>query len=134
MKILRIRRLWAREDGSFGILEDYDRKFPIALTAELKWKNNEKNFSCVPTGEYDCVYEPSFRFGRNMWRVVVPNREGILFHSGNCVEIDSRGCILLGMQWGVLQDKLAVLHSRIALDYFNNYLKGLEKFRLIIDN
>lgn len=132
MKILRIRRFWSRDDGTFGVLEDAEKNFPLAMTCEKKWQNNERGVSCIPVGEYDVTLEDSPRFGKKMWRVQCSFREGILFHSAN-LSSELEGCIALGMQFGELNGKLAVLHSKIAQDFFERYLKGEEKFRLILE-
>lgn len=89
------------------------------FTLELPWRNNEPSVSCIPAGRYRCVIAYSNRYKRVMPRLLnVPDRDGILIHSGNC-EGDTHGCILVGMSQrddGTLRD------SRAALGLFFEWL------------
>lgn len=65
-------------------------------TLERPWKNNQKNISCIPEGEYRCKWTFSPKFMRYTYEVQgVPNRSGIRIHKGNYF-YDIQGCILLG--------------------------------------
>jgi hypothetical protein len=66
----------------------------------------------------------------------VPNRSGILFHSGNYAagkKIDIEGCILLGVGFLDLNnDKiLDITTSRLTVAAFENFM-GKEPFELVI--
>lgn len=69
----------------------------VCDTLELPWKDNEQQVSCIPEGEYE--------FAPHIWtknkmktRILldVPNRDGIILHTGNGLR-NTKGCPLLGM-------------------------------------
>jgi len=65
-------------------------------TLELPWLANQVGKSCIPCGRYRIVLSLSTRYRREMPRLIgVPNRTGILIHSGDTYE-DTKGCILVG--------------------------------------
>jgi hypothetical protein len=100
-------------DGVFGVLLD-EQDFPICVTLEESWLNNQRNISCVPEGTYQVRKYSGTRY-KEVWKLEnVPNRSAILIHSGN-TEYDTEGCILVGSKFGVLGDKRAILNSRAAL-------------------
>ena len=93
-------------------------------TLELPWRGNEQNISCIPNGNYKCVYEESYRLGHPTPRLLnVPDRTGILIHSGN-IEANTEGCILLGLTQVNGPDGQAVdlAGSREALGQFVPWL------------
>lgn len=123
--ILRTRR---SDHGTEGVLIFNDF---ICYTLELPWRNNEKNISCIPTGEYDAIIRISPRFGRVYWVLKVDGRTYILIHSGNWagdtqkeLVTHTNGCILLGEKRGYLAGQRAVLLSRRAIRQFMNKLQG----------
>ncbi len=61
MKTLTLTRVAEGSSGTFGVL--IDEGIPFALTLEPPWKNNEKNISCIPMGEYECADTNSVKFG-----------------------------------------------------------------------
>jgi len=86
-------------------------------TLERPWLDNTHNISCIPTGIYKCVYMDSSFDGRlrNVYSVRnVPDREGILLHSGNFVD-ETHGCILVGLGRDIESNKII------------NSKKGMEK-------
>ena len=85
----------------------------FSYSLELPDKNNEVNRSCIPAGTYDLVKNDSPRFGQGYKIDKVPGRGHILIHTGNTI-VDTRGCILLGEETGVLTatGREAVLTSR----------------------
>lgn len=79
----------------------------IAVTVERPWKNNERQKSCIPVGEYRCVPE-NHPTKKQVFRLQkVPNRDGILIHIANSVT-EIQGCIAPG---------LAILDSSIPEKY-----------------
>lgn len=64
-------------------------------TLELPWKDNERNISRIPAGEYFAAKHKSPKFGDTIWIQNVPNRSEILIHKGNYKK-DTLGCILVG--------------------------------------
>lgn len=101
-------RLEKAEDGTFGVLRLDGQVFCVTL--EPPEKGNEVNVSCIPAGQYMCRRVESPRFGTTFELRDVPGRSDILFHPGN-VSSDSRGCILLGRNFGFLRGDRAVLSS-----------------------
>ena len=97
-----------------GTLAIADKTFHIL---ERPWKNNLRNESCIPAGEYRVVFLPQSSSGKyqNIYQIEsVPDRSDILIHVGNVVE-HSRGCLLIGLQRGIQDGKPAVLDSLAAL-------------------
>lgn len=106
----RIIRQPSAEVGTRGVLVDSAGNH-LCFTLELPWKNNERNVSCIPKGTYGVVPHNGTKY-KNVWRLLdVPNRAGILIHTGN-TKADIQGCILVGMR----EYKDGVLDSRIAMD------------------
>ena len=89
----------------------------IYYTMEPPWRDNQRNISCIPPGEYDYVYLPTSASGKykNVLHIRgVPDRVGILMHAGN-QRHHTRGCILPGKKLGALGGVRAVLNSKTAL-------------------
>lgn len=128
--MITLLRIGANQDGTFGVLKDGN--VPFALTLEKEWINNRPNISCIPNGSYVCRRVNSPRFGETFEVADVQGRTHILFHKGN-TEDDSRGCILIGEEFGPLGDKeVAVLSSNRGFKEFMQRLKGQVEFQLII--
>ena len=64
-------------------------------TLELSYKDNQRNISCIPDGNYKVTTRTSDKFGKHYHILDVPNRDYILFHSGN-YNTQIRGCVLVG--------------------------------------
>lgn len=135
MRRVDIFRLRRSDQGTEGILvsENYDCR-----TLELPWRDNQKQISCIPPGEYDVEIRLSNKYGRIYWVRQVPNRTYILIHSGNYAGDVSKGykshvmgCILLGKESGFLGGQVAVLNSRITVRAFMEEM-NYETFRLRI--
>ena len=95
-----------------------DRAITI-YTLELPYRDNQKNISCIPEGEYILRPHKSGTLGKcfkvysldendkdnipitgdTLYKLKeVPNRSGILIHRG-CELKDTRGCILIGKRF-----------------------------------
>lgn len=103
----------------------------LHFTAELPWKGNKPNISCIPLGIYPCAVVHSAKFGPVYQVRDVPGRSHILIHAGNYAgdvargfRTHSHGCILPGMHWGWLGDQRAVLASRTAVSEWMRCLNG----------
>ena len=134
VKLVRYR---SDAQGTFGIIF-FDWKY--LYTGELPWRDNKRNLSCIPPGNYTVGLRSSPKYG-NVYEVKrVPERSYILFHQGNFCGDKSlgyrtnvQGCILLGFKRGKLYGQEAVLQSRDARDHFERTLE-FETFNLeIID-
>lgn len=102
---------------TFGFLYTDESKY---YTLELPWRDNERNNSCIPVGEYECEFMPSSSSGKykSVYHVKgVEGRDGILIHNGNLPE-HTKGCVLLGSKIGPLGGRAAVLGSRTAMKRF----------------
>ena len=128
MRTMGLKRIAQNDDGTFGVLID-GMVTPFALTLENRWRNNEKNISCIPEGWYICKRIISPRFGETFQITEVPGRSHILFHWGN-LDDDTQGCVLLGEEFGVLGGETAILSSKRAFKEFMTRLDGLDKFAL----
>jgi hypothetical protein len=98
-------------------------------TLELPWRDNRRNISCIPAGEYKVKIRISPKYGTIYHVKEVPNRSYILIHSGNWAGDTSKGyrthvngCILLGKSRGVLLNQMAVLASRITVNAFMRHM------------
>lgn len=87
------------------------------FTLEPAWKDNARQTSCIPTGEYPLVFRTSARYARHLHVLDVPGRDLILIHAGNYRK-NTLGCILPGRTLAQLDGKagLDVTHSRVTLN------------------
>lgn len=129
---IRINRVTEdKNGGTFGVL--VLNGSPFCLTLEPAWKMNEKNFSCIPEGQYIACRYNSSKYG-NVWMLDnVPGRSFIEIHAGNIIK-DTNGCILLGMKYGMLDGWPAVLESKVALKAFNHVLEPCIMLHITIKN
>lgn len=122
IKLIRIEDLGF---GTFGTLLIEGSAFCVTL--EQPYRDNRKNISCVPCGNYTCKRVDSPKYGNTFEVMNVPNRSHILFHSGNLVR-HTKGCILLARKFGVLEKHRAILNSGSTVKEFLSILEGVEKF------
>ncbi len=126
-----LKRLESSDHGTIGVLAAGDFS---CYTMEPPWHDNLPNRSCIPPGEYHCVWHRSPRYG---WVYLVGDVEGrshILIHQGNVggdrekgLHTHTLGCILLGEKRGQLIVKgnrqKAVLVSRSTCRRFFEHLE-----------
>jgi len=127
-----LKRIANTEHGTFGIL--LSGGIPFAVTLENPWINNKENESCIPIGQYICKKYRSFKHGKTYEIIDVPNRghgEPIIFHKGN-TDSNTRGCILVGEEFGILDDEPAILRSGNGFKEFLNKIGNKNWFNLII--
>jgi hypothetical protein len=101
----------------------------LCYCLELPDRENRRNVSRIPAGQYVCKRVRSARFGETFEITNVPGRSGILFHVGN-FPTDTHGCILLGM--GKPEGKNFISESSLAVSLFNEKLAGVDSFFLEI--
>ena len=65
----------------------------LCHTIELPWRNNKRNISCIPEGEYQVETRFSKRFQHHLILKNVAGRSLILFHPANNALKDLEGCI-----------------------------------------
>lgn len=103
----------------------------VIHTLERPWLNNRQNVSCIPEGRYKVNFLPrtySGKFNRVYHLQNVPNRTGILIHTGNLVS-QIQGCILVGLKPGELSGKPAVLNSGAAMNKLRDVI-GEQSFTI----
>jgi hypothetical protein len=104
---------------TLGVLELYsgEQKIYECKTLELPWKDNEKQISCIPIGNYKVVPRSSEKYKKHFHITNVPNRTWILIHFGNYFT-QIRGCILTGTGFSDINKDghLDVVNSKVALD------------------
>ena len=104
-------------------------------TLENPWKDNQRNISCIPEGEYKVrlrvARESASRNYLHLLVQDVPNRKWILFHRGNTAK-DTSGCILVGFA----SKQGFVSNSTFAMDLLMKEILNLggENINLIIKN
>ncbi len=118
--------------GTFGTLVADNGK--IFYTAEHSYSSIPK----VPVGVYTCV---KGNHNLHSGPVVafelqnVPGHAGILIHVGNKPQVDSDGCILIGMGCHTGSDLDGYIYgSRAAFTTFMDDLTNIESFTLEIEN
>jgi hypothetical protein len=121
MKEVELLRYHMSEKVTLGLIKWDDELF---FSLELPWRDNEKEKSCIPPGDYVCVDYSSPKYPQAFLVRGVPGREDILIHPGNQVQ-DTKGCILPGTLCDVNTPISHVLQSRVAMER----LKGLSKFK-----
>lgn len=128
-------RFKTSEQGTFSELV-VPGFFLSIVFAELPWRANKTDMSCIPCGAYHCTREWFEDFKTPHWgyRVHdVPGRTGIRIHRGNHAgdktlgwKSDVLGCVLPGLRAGVMpatfkdgrppRDQEAAINSAVALD------------------
>ena len=133
-----IKRLPDDDQGTIGVLFIPEVEWSC-YTNELPDRNNERNFSRINSGEYDCVMVNSPKFGQVYLVQNVVNRSGILIHSGTWAGDTKKGwkshvlgCIEVGYKVAVIDKQRGVLNSRSTRDKLRSLLQGLN-FTLIIE-
>ena len=105
---------------------------------ELPWRDNQRNISCIPAGEYETIIRYSQKFGTIYWVLKVEDRTYVYIHSGNWagdinlgLKSHTYGCLLLGKKFGYLMGQRAVLNSRITVRQFMDHMNN-KPFKLHI--
>lgn len=126
--LLTLKRISQSENGTFGVL--LKNNIPLCVTLEDPWNDNKKNISCIPNGTYKAFSYNGTKY-KNVWILDnVEDRYAILIHQGNTIQ-DTRGCILVGQRYGELDDKPAVLGSRLALNSLRKILPSHFDIKII---
>lgn len=131
MKELRLSRIAETDGATLGVLSVDGR--PLFVTLEDPWKDNACQVSCIPDGEYTIRRHTSPKFGLCYSVDNVPNRSHILLHAGNTSD-DTQGCILVGLQFGELKGRPAILRSKDAMVLLLARLAKDETAKLTIYN
>ena len=136
MKQVKIYRHDTTDFGTLG--EVYIGGTSFCWSLEPPDRSNQKNYSCIPVGEYTCVWHKSPKYGQVYMVTGVRHRSHILIHQGNLAgdrkkgyKTHSHGCILLGKYTGKLKNQMAVLSSKPTVRMFNETMEN-ETFHLAI--
>ena len=126
VEIIRIEK---GEAGTFGALKIDGQA--TCVTLEPEDRDNAQGVSCIPEGNYIAKRVNSPKYGDTFEIKDVPGRSHILFHAGN-VEGHTKGCVLLGRNFGALGDDRAVLNSGKTFKSFMLALLDTNSFRVRI--
>lgn len=99
-----------------------------SASLERGWLDNKPNVSCIPTGEYYCVFEHSLAFKTMLWEIYgVNGRSECKFHIANYYN-QLQGCVALGLRTLMMDgdDTYDLTNSSIALKEFTASLKDME--------
>lgn len=130
-----LKRAHVGPKGAFGTLAPLGKP-PFAVTLEHAYDDGAQGWTTkLQSGTYTCVrglhqLEKSPPFVT--FEVTgIQSHSGILFHKGN-VGNDSRGCILLGLQFGLVSSTPAVLQSTSAFIFFMGRQSNVTQFQLTV--
>lgn len=129
MRKATLTRAPSTDHGTFGVLElDDGTKF---YTAELPWRDNHHDLSCIPAGTYMFKKVDSPKHGECYMGVDIPGRRAIEIHIANYAgdvtrgfRSDLEGCIALGKTMGLLRAhghehyQVVVQQSTVAIHEF----------------
>ena len=133
MALATLIREPSADEGTFGTLVFGSTK---VSTIELPWRDNQRQISCIPPGEYKCEIVRSPRFGTVYQVKNVPGRDHVLIHPANLAGDESlgwttelQGCIAPGEKRGKMRNKAgrmqrAVFVSRPAVRSLMDWAKG----------
>jgi len=117
--IVALIRVKSTETGVLGSLTLNGKE--LCKTLELPWKDNAPQISCIPVGTYECQPWDSIKFP-NVWEITdVPDRVAILIHNANTPN-QIKGCVAVGMTYGVFDGVQGVARSREALNFLRQTL------------
>ena len=126
--VVNLVRHFSDKDCTIGSVFFLGKLFCFSL--ELPDLKNKPNVSCIPDGEYLCVFRKSPTHGDCYHIENVKGRSGILIHSANLPR-QLLGCIALGSSIGILEGQKAVLSSKATVKSLEDIM-GRKTFRLII--
>jgi len=133
----RLTRFESTDEGTFGVFSSG----PLRLySGELPWRENRRQRSCIPPGEYRCAMVWSPRFKRKLYLVhPVPERSAILIHGAawmgdveKGLRTHLQGCIAFGERLGRLEGQKCLLVSQPAVRRLEEHFGG-EPFVLTIE-
>ena len=124
------RFIYSSNQGTFGFLQVGDWR---CATVEREWKNNERNRSCIPVGNYQLrravhhISTPDPTDDYDCYEIVdVPDRSAIHIHIAQSI-LDLLGCVGVGSRHGVLNNHWAVMQARKTYAEFMARMHALER-------
>lgn len=125
----RLTRVASHPDhGTFGSMVIDGQ--PICNTLEPYHRDNAKNVSCIPEGQYICKPYSSERYPNTYETTNIQNRTKVLFHSGNWDD-DTAGCILLGESFATISGDWIVQESRDSMREFLSMVSGTFQLTIV---
>lgn len=121
IKKIKLERFAYTPYGTFGNIkvEGFE-----GFTVERPWLGNKKDISCIPE---DCYLMTLGRYNKGNYDAYeildVPSRSDIKIHIGNTSD-DVMGCVSIGYRLGYLNNKWAVIDSRLAFIDFMIAMDG----------
>ena len=133
---IELVRVAVAPDGCFGVLlidgipagpVTLERTYPL-----VESRPRGPQFVKVPPGRYRCERTRYYAAGYDTYEVTgVLGHSRLLFHAGN-VEVDSEGCILVGLRFGQMDTRPGVLSSRLGMAEFMRLTHGRSSFDLLV--
>lgn len=118
-----------RSHGTFGKLRI--NKSVFCDTLEPTDRENKKNISSIPVGQYICSRVLSNKYNETFEVCDVEDRSNILFHWGN-FDDNTQGCILVGNGISNIDGRKAVLQSKDTFKRFMRSMDHVDTFHLTI--
>ncbi|MEM1180926.1 MAG: DUF5675 family protein [Acidobacteriota bacterium] len=122
------RLISSQNVGTYGRLQGAGLSF---WTAELPWRGNQRNVSCIPAGTYRCKLHKSPKHGWSLWILEVQNRSEILVHKANRPR-ELLGCVAIGYGLGYIGGELAVTSSGRAMAALVGALRPYDEIYLAV--
>ena len=144
MKSATLTRSPSTDQGTFGDFRTDDDALRFD-SLELPWRDNATGHSCIPVGEYQCVWHLSPSKGWVYLLTGTAPRTDVLIHSANFAgDVDKGwqsqllGCITVGMSTGKIKNdkgewQMAALTSRMACQKLYDW-GAQESFTLVISD
>lgn len=104
-------------------------------TVEPPWKDNHRNISCIPEGQYEMLLEYSPRFKRMLWELKdVKGRTEVKIHTANHSR-QLNGCIAPGLYHEDIDGDgvIDVAQSSSALSAIHHLLEPQKSALIVID-
>ena len=144
MSRLVLQRISSDDRGTLGNLVGWGNGQLNIVSVELPWRDNKRNISCIPDGEYPLIrrtvgdfynaYRKKWEHRFSIQIGQVPKRDNILIHSGNLIappKPHSLGCPLVGMTFGEENDYWRTFSSYAAYKQLYKFILANETMRLI---
>jgi hypothetical protein len=138
-KKLTLVRFCYAPDGTFGYV-DLGRE--RIWTVEREWNDNLPGKSCLPVGIYNLLPYSSEKYpntyalenkGLQVWAYwsSEARRFACVFHSANLPQ-ELEGCVSAGTRRGLVDDKWAVVSSKVATERLKEHIakEGIRQFEI----
>jgi hypothetical protein len=112
--------------GDFYLFDSFKQVY-TCKTLELPWKQNQREISCIPTGNYFLSNRYSDKYKHHLLINNVEDRDNVLIHVANYAS-QLKGCIAPGADFGDIDKDgiIDVTSSRKTLDEILSYI-GVEE-------